>query len=145
MKSLDAWLTEYSQSHQNPTNQWIHRICVPIILWSMAGFLSLLRWPAYSNNIWLSGAGVTSAFTLVFYLRLGFQAFLQMLAILALCLFTCSLLEKHQAHPAAWYLTLFILAWIGQAIGHLYEGKKPSFFKDLQFLLIGPLWILKKH
>jgi uncharacterized membrane protein YGL010W len=37
---------------------------------------------------------------------------------------------------------LFIIAWIGQFIGHAIEGKRPSFFKDIQFLLIGPLWLL---
>ncbi|EKQ93649.1 PF06127 domain protein [Leptospira sp. serovar Kenya str. Sh9] len=39
-------------------------------------------------------------------------------------------------------ITVFILAWIGQFIGHKIEGKKPSFLKDLQFLLIGPIWLL---
>lgn len=37
---------------------------------------------------------------------------------------------------------IFLVAWIGQFIGHAIEGKRPSFFKDLQFLLIGPLWLL---
>ncbi len=37
---------------------------------------------------------------------------------------------------------LFVLAWIGQFVGHAIEGKRPSFFKDVQFLLIGPLWLL---
>jgi uncharacterized membrane protein YGL010W len=41
-----------------------------------------------------------------------------------------------------WSLGIFVLAWIGQFIGHHVEGKKPSFFKDLQFLLIGPAWLL---
>ena len=40
------------------------------------------------------------------------------------------------------YLLTFIVAWIGQFIGHKIEGKKPAFFKDLQFLLIGPVWLL---
>ena len=39
-------------------------------------------------------------------------------------------------------LMIFIVAWIGQFIGHKIEGKKPSFFQDLQFLLIGPAWLL---
>ena len=37
---------------------------------------------------------------------------------------------------------VFVLAWIGQFVGHKIEGKKPSFFEDLQFLLIGPGWCL---
>ena len=41
-----------------------------------------------------------------------------------------------------WGLLVFVLAWIGQFIGHGIEGKRPSFFRDIQFLLIGPLWIL---
>jgi uncharacterized membrane protein YGL010W len=39
-------------------------------------------------------------------------------------------------------LAVFAIAWLGQFIGHKVEGAKPSFFKDLQFLLIGPLWLL---
>jgi uncharacterized membrane protein YGL010W len=39
-------------------------------------------------------------------------------------------------------LFVFVLAWIGQFIGHKIEGKKPSFIKDIQFLLIGPIWLL---
>jgi uncharacterized membrane protein YGL010W len=39
-------------------------------------------------------------------------------------------------------LGVFVIAWIGQFIGHKIEGKKPSFFDDLRFLLIGPLFVL---
>jgi uncharacterized membrane protein YGL010W len=39
-------------------------------------------------------------------------------------------------------LVLFVLAWIGQFVGHKIEGKKPSFFQDVVFLLIGPAWLL---
>ena len=39
-------------------------------------------------------------------------------------------------------LILFVVGWLFQFIGHKVEGKKPSFFEDLQFLLIGPAWLL---
>jgi uncharacterized membrane protein YGL010W len=39
---------------------------------------------------------------------------------------------------------IFVVAWIGQFYGHKVEGMKPSFIKDLQFLLIGPLWVIEK-
>ena len=42
------------------------------------------------------------------------------------------------------FLMIFVVAWIGQFDGHHIEGEKPSFAKDLQFLLIGPLWIVEK-
>jgi uncharacterized membrane protein YGL010W len=41
-------------------------------------------------------------------------------------------------------LLIFVVAWVGQFYGHHIEGKKPSFLKDLQFLLIGPAWVLEK-
>ncbi|RYG26994.1 MAG: DUF962 domain-containing protein, partial [Chitinophagaceae bacterium] len=46
--------------------------------------------------------------------------------------------------PALWQVSLviFVVAWVGQFIGHKIEGKKPSFFDDLRFLLIGPIWLL---
>ena len=37
---------------------------------------------------------------------------------------------------------VFIVAWIGQFIGHAIEGRKPSFFEDVKFLLVGPAWLL---
>jgi len=55
-------------------------------------------------------------------------------------------LEKVEASggPAVWLVcaVIFVLAWIGQFIGHKIEGKKPSFFEDVKFLLIGPIWLL---
>jgi len=39
-------------------------------------------------------------------------------------------------------LIVFVVMWVFQFIGHHIEGKKPSFFKDIQFLLIGPMWLM---
>ncbi len=39
-------------------------------------------------------------------------------------------------------LGIFIISWVFQFIGHAIEGKKPSFFQDIQYLLIGPLWVI---
>lgn len=39
---------------------------------------------------------------------------------------------------------LFVLGWVLQFIGHAFEGKAPSFFRNPRFLLIGPLWWFKK-
>jgi uncharacterized membrane protein YGL010W len=43
---------------------------------------------------------------------------------------------------ALYALIIFVVAWIGQFIGHKIEGKKPSFLQDVQYLLIGPAWLL---
>ena len=83
-------------------------------------------------GIWIVGAGGKTAIGGKAGAALG-------LGILA---YIVSLLDT-----LAWPLWLtsvviFIVAWIGQFVGHAVEGKRPSFFKDLQFLLIGPLWLL---
>ena len=39
-------------------------------------------------------------------------------------------------------VAVFAVTWVAQFIGHAIEGKKPSFFEDVQFLLIGPIWLL---
>lgn len=49
---------------------------------------------------------------------------------------------KSESGLAFCSIFLFVAAWIGQFIGHAIEGKKPSFLQDLQFLLIGPAWLL---
>lgn len=142
MRTLETWLYEYGESHREPRNRRIHRVCVPLILWSLMGFLSLLRW---KGEFLLSAAVATSLASLVFYARLGRQAFLPMLGILAFSLWLCFVTETFVARAWILYAAVFVAAWVGQAVGHFLEGKKPSFFEDLQFLLIGPLWILRKH
>jgi uncharacterized membrane protein YGL010W len=39
---------------------------------------------------------------------------------------------------------MFTTGWAFQFIGHVFEGKKPSFVDDRRNLVIGPLWWLKK-
>jgi uncharacterized membrane protein YGL010W len=65
-----------------------------------------------------------------------------MAAVFILMLGTLHHLANAGAPITAICIALFVAAWIGQFVGHKIEGKKPSFFKDLQFLLIGPIWLL---
>ena len=41
-------------------------------------------------------------------------------------------------------LSLFIVGWILQFVGHYFEGKPPEFFKDYRFLFVGLRWWFKK-
>lgn len=43
-----------------------------------------------------------------------------------------------------WALGLFILGWIFQFVGHAIEGNQPAFFKNPVYLLVGPLWLLRR-
>ena len=129
MRTLTQWLAEYSESHQNPTNQLIHKICVPAIVLSIVCML-------YAAGAWW--LGIAFALALVFYARLSIPyTVISALAFVVMWLFASML-----SHPFVVGLTVFVIAWIGQFYGHHLEGKKPSFFKDVQFLLIGPLWTL---
>ena len=62
-----------------------------------------------------------------------------MLALFALMVYPLTLLGSNTLAIAA---AVFVVAWIGQFIGHAIEGKKPSFFEDVKFLLVGPAWLL---
>ena len=143
MKPLEAWLAEYAESHRNPVNRWIHKICVPAIFFSLVGLLSLVRWSPFSSSPFASAAVLVGAATLAFYYSLGRAPFLKMLVLEALALLFFSWLEPRLPFAGWWYAGIFVVAWIGQFVGHEVEGKKPSFFEDLQFLLIGPLWVFR--
>jgi len=144
MRTVTDWLGEYGASHQNPTNKLLHWICVPPIVLSVMGLLWSLPVPAEFSALspWLNWATLAAAAALLYYLVLSPTLALGiLLAFLALLGITRMLSEL----PWPLWLTsvvIFVVAWIGQFIGHALEGKRPSFFKDLQFLLIGPLWLL---
>lgn len=135
--TLEQWLQEYDLSHRHPVNIRIHKICVPAIVFALLGLLSSVPSP-------LSLAWLAAAAGLAFYWRLGRAP---ALAMAAMCLPMLLLLEaaSRAGLPLALLsLGLFVVAWIGQFVGHAIEGKKPSFLRDLQFLLIGPLWTLRR-
>jgi len=129
MKTLDMWLDEYGKSHRNHLNKNIHWVCVPIIQFCVLGLI-------YSINPYLALAAVLA--TLPFYLPLSVPLAVGLLGINIGMLALLSAIP----HVLVVSVVLFVLAWIGQFYGHMVEGKKPSFFKDMQFLLVGPLWLL---
>ena len=137
-RDIHQWVSSYGESHQNPTNKKIHWICVPLIMFTLLGLLSLVKF--YSINL----AYGLIIFALFFYLRLSTLISVGMFLISAIQLSLIYYLEQILLVPMLLYIYIgiFIVAWIGQFIGHKIEGKKPSFFEDLQFLLIGPAWLL---
>lgn len=148
MRKIDALLNEYGESHQNGLNKRIHWICVPSIFFSIVGLIASIpagpvqnlfpSWGPYAN--W---ATVIMVLPLLYYLRLSWQLFLGFIPWGAFCVWGNVQLASLNFAPL-WLIsvTIFVVAWIGQFYGHKVEGKKPSFFKDLQFLLIGPAWLM---
>lgn len=146
MRKIDLLFAEYAESHRNSTNKLIHWICVPLIFWTILGFISLIPSPhfcaPYFGCISLVSLSVVILVTL-FYLRLSL--------LIGFIMIFAMLLMEHLAYAVnihlgnkSWmvFLAVFIITWILQFVGHKIEGKKPSFLKDLQFLLIGPIWLL---
>ena len=149
MKSIHSWFDEYAESHQNPINKGIHWICIPLIVFSLIGLLWSIP-HEYFNEIlpspysqYFNWATIFMLFVLIFYIRLSLSIALGML-VFSLGILFGNNFALQNIHIPLWQFSLiiFVIAWIGQFIGHKIEGKKPSFFKDLQFLLIGPAWLL---
>lgn len=143
MRTVNQWLNEYGESHQNHTNKSIHWVCVPAIFFSIVGLLYSIKLPWTINDIAINVAMIVLLLTTLYYLRLSLPLGIGMLLFGILCLFLCFLIEKYISVPL-WMISviIFVIAWIGQFYGHNIEGKKPSFLKDIQFLLIGPMWLM---
>ena len=127
-KSLQSWLADYAVSHQHPINKQIHWLCVPTIFASI--LVMGMSWQAAFTLVLI-------ALVMLFYLRLSTQLFIAMGMFVLFCLAAIAILP----FGFKFYFGVFVVAWIGQFVGHKIEGKKPSFFEDLQFLLIGPAWV----
>lgn len=143
MKTIDDWLTLYGRDHQNSTNKFIHWVCVPVILFSVLGLFMQIPFP-YIANGWVNVATIFLVLALLFYLRLSIPIFLGMIVVGGLAIFLNRILmnELGVRNHLYFSIALFVVAWIFQFIGHKIEGQKPSFFEDMQFLLIGPIWLL---
>ena len=149
MKTVDQWFEEYGESHQDKFNKVIHFIFVPLIFFSIVGLLASIPTGNVLNSIpeWLAPVanfgGILIAVGLIFYFRLSISIFIGMVLICAAVAWGNYQIALNARWPL-WLISLVIFAvsWVFQFIGHNHEGKKPSFLKDLQFLLVGPAWIL---
>jgi uncharacterized membrane protein YGL010W len=148
MRKIDSLLAEYGESHQNKTNKLIHWFCVPAIFFSVVGLVYsipsdyLQTWiPALGN--FANWATLTLVLVLLYYVSISAPLSLGMLLFSSFCLALANYLTLiFPGKLPLISLGIFVLAWIVQFYGHKIEGKKPSFLKDVQFLLIGPAWLM---
>ena len=141
MNSVQDWLEAYGDSHQNPVNKKIHWICVPLIMFSLLGLLCLVKVPFVIKSDYINASTILISIVSIYYFRLSMPMGVGMLSISIIMLSLISYISSFNIN-FPFYISIFIFAWVGQFIGHKIEGKKPSFLEDLQFLLIGPLWLL---
>lgn len=143
--TLQRLLGNYSEDHRNSTNQLIHWVCVPLIVWTVVALLWVIPVPAGIGRpgLW---AGLALAASMGYYLRLSRPLAFALLAFfVALCALTYVLHQLLGTQMLMWTaIGVFVAAWVAQFVGHEIEGKRPSFLTDLTYLLIGPLWLMSK-
>jgi len=145
MRSMQSWLDSYSADHRNRTNQIAHWLCVPPIVWSVIALLWAIPAP---ERFLRPGAWAVLVMVLAFY---WYWRRSQVLATALLVAFVLLALLTHflfvmlgTAGLCTLALGVFVVAWIGQFVGHHFEGRRPSFLTDVSYLLIGPAWLMAK-
>lgn len=144
MKTMQDWFDAYAVSHQNETNKKVHFICVPAIFFSIVGLLMSIPsgfMEAFLPPMWAHFATVVGVAVTLFYLRLSLPIALGMVVWMVFCIWANFQIAQVASLPLV-SVAIFVLAWIGQFWGHKVEGQKPSFLEDVQFLMIGPAWVM---
>lgn len=146
MKSIEQWLSEYGESHQNATNKLIHWLCVPTIYFTIIGLLySIPVEFGTIASIKINIGSIVAVLVFIYYSLLSVKVAFGMLLFTLVCLGLSEFIFQSTGGSLGLAITcliLFVLSWILQFYGHHVEGKKPSFIKDLQYLMIGPAWVI---
>ena len=143
MRPIDSLMSEYGESHQNPTNKLLHWVCVPAIFFSIVGLLYALKIPVnLTPDLQLNAAILVLFGVVIYYFRLSAPLAVGMLLFSLVCLSLAQSIEETTYSLWKVSIAIFAVAWAVQFWGHKIEGKKPSFLKDIQFLLIGPAWLM---
>lgn len=143
-RPVDRLFAAYSDDHRHPTNQLLHVLCVPAIVWSLLALVYCipLGEGAPAGLLAAALAVVAAAYWMWLSLPLGLGA----AALMALAWWSVAALHAAIGTAALAWLgaAVFVIAWIGQFIGHHIEGRRPSFLTDLVYLMVGPVWVLAK-
>ena len=153
MRKIEKLIAEYGESHKNKTNKLIHWFCVPSIFFSIVALvwcipLGPLGNLTIDNHKYINWATISIILVFIYYFTLSPKLTVGMALFSIVCLFLTNWIENKilmdKLNISLWMISvlLFIVSWIVQFIGHEIEGKKPSFLKDVQFLLIGPAWLM---
>jgi uncharacterized membrane protein YGL010W len=138
------WIELYAADHCHPANKILHGICVPLVVVSFLGLLWSIPVPAawaHSADVLNWGTLFLMA-TIVYYFIMSFSLAIGILPFVAFAVAAVVWMDSLQT--PLWLISSAIIsiAWLGQLIGHLIEAGRGRFFRDLQYLMIGPLWML---
>ena len=153
MQNIEKLIKEYGESHQNKTNKLVHWFCVPAIFFSIIALvwcipLGPLEFVKINDFKYINWATLSIILVLTYYILLSPRLSFGMFVFSVGCLYLTNIIENiilnENLEISLWIiaLSIFAFSWIVQFLGHKIEGKKPSFLKDIQFLLIGPAWLM---
>lgn len=127
---LEALFSDYAAYHRAPGNKTCHLVGIPLIVFTLVGMLMELDPLA---------AILVAGLAIFYYAALSGRYAVAMSLVLAI-FFLLAPRVPFGVHAFA-----FVLGWVLQFVGHYaYERRSPAFFKNLQHLLVGPLWVLSE-
>ncbi len=148
IRPIDVVINQYDIFHQKPVNRIFNYICIPVIMFSVLGFIWSLPFPQLKflgvYNGYLNWASFVIAFSIYYYMRLSpIMSYILLLFVFAITFGITQLqaVDKGYLLPQV-CIFLFVTANVIQFVGYRIEGKKPTFSDEFKFILTAPLWLL---
>lgn len=150
-KRLAQHFAFYGEYHTNPLNQWVHIVCVPLILLTALVFfkhISIAHYVPPAAAAALSKASIPLDGSLP--LALAYAAYYLYLTPSSLGLAAAGMVgglwyAATLAGASSWRAALVahVFGWLAQFAGHAHEGRKPALLDNLfDALFMAPIFIL---
>jgi len=141
MKSAIEQLSTYKSVHLNKQNIKTHFFGIPMIIWSIAVLLGLLKFELM--GVVVSLTTVVGIVVAIYYVALSRPLSLMAILIFGPLVYSANVFAETQN---SWMIAIavFVVGWVLQFIGHAYEKAKPAFVDDLNQLFIGPFFLISE-
>jgi uncharacterized membrane protein YGL010W len=135
---LRTLFEDYQAYHRSPGNQVCHYLGIPLIAFTLLGLLSSI--PVGQIGSWTVDLAQIVAVAVIVY---DFRLSPRLATAFAVVLVVFYLAARPL--PLSFHWVGFVVGWGLQFFGHyVYEGKSPAFFKNLQHVMTGPLWVVSR-
>eukprot|EP01060_Flectonema_neradi_P000839 TRINITY_DN10506_c0_g2_i2.p1 TRINITY_DN10506_c0_g2~~TRINITY_DN10506_c0_g2_i2.p1 ORF type:complete len:209 (+),score=42.78 TRINITY_DN10506_c0_g2_i2:95-628(+) len=131
-------LAFYASYHHETINQWIHIICVPLILWSSMVFVAEVE-----TGLPVNAPQLVAIVYGVFYMLMDPVIASPYLLLLFAMQETSTMFIKEVENPYILAIALHVVCWIFQFIGHgVFEKRAPALLTSFfQSLLLAPFFV----
>ncbi|MGI9260078.1 MAG: DUF962 domain-containing protein [Gammaproteobacteria bacterium] len=144
MRPVDEWLRLYDRHHADGAKQLLHWLMIPFIVTSVVGLLWALPVPTTFSDATpvLNWGTIFLMAAIVYYFILSISLAFGALPLIALVVWAVMWLERLQYPLWMSCTALLVTAWMGQRISHRGPGDRPSLIGDLQYVMLGPVWLV---